>query len=517
MQLPDLFSRRYTKILLVVPLLFCFVLVLLTFNLVPAVRIPYVSPTPPKQTSAAPPPPPPPPPPIPKDYYTWQTKTSFRPHALAAEYHNSTATDGNPLCAGFPTHKLDTIQIALKTGACASKEKLAAQLSSVCACIPNLLLFSDLDEAIPHPSNDGRVLRTHDVLAELPASYADDNPDWSTYWRQKRAKASDGGVGAASQEGWKLDRFKFLPMVERAWQLRPEREWYVFVEDDTYVVWDNLFRFLDRFAPDSVRYIGSPSPGRHTDEGQTTWFAYGGTGFVLSRGAMRQLLRRDWDEVEGVYTEPSISERFEDAVKGDCCGDSVLGWALWEKGVRLSGHWPMFNPHSVEGVPYSDLYWCQPVITMHRVPAVEMGKLWAWEQEKREQLGPDQPLLYRHLSTYFPLLAAPTRPDWDNAQWDAFRAPDPPPSESQPDSPHDSFEACGHACHQHDKCFQYNFHDATCTFVSSMRFGFHREPDEERARGRWMAGWDTEKMREWMEGRRCEEAEWVRASLQRIF
>jgi hypothetical protein len=32
-------------------------------------------------------------------------------------------------------------------------------------------------------------------------------------------------------------------------------------------------------------------------------------------------------------------------VKDDCCGDSVLGFVLYEKGIELSGMWPMFNAH----------------------------------------------------------------------------------------------------------------------------------------------------------------------------
>jgi hypothetical protein len=35
-------------------------------------------------------------------------------------------------------------------------------------------------------------------------------------------------------------------------------------------------------------YMGSPAPGRDVGDGKVNWFAYGGSGFVLSRAAVAQ-------------------------------------------------------------------------------------------------------------------------------------------------------------------------------------------------------------------------------------
>jgi hypothetical protein len=160
----------------------------------------------------------------------------------------------------------------------------------------------------------------------------------------------------------------------------------VFYETDTYVVWDNMFRFLSTLDPSRPHYLGSPSPGR-VDKTMTretkTWFANGGPGYVFSRAAIEALLARKVDAATGRYVDPPLTLRWLDLLRADCCGDSVMGWTLWNISVPLGGYWPMFNPHSLQGMPYSDLYWCQPVITMHKTTPGDMVDLWRWEHSRR--------------------------------------------------------------------------------------------------------------------------------------
>lgn len=141
------------------------------------------------------------------------------------------------------------------------------------------------------------------------------------------------------KQGWELDKFKFLLSISRAWRMRPERRWYVFYEGDTFVVWDNVFRMLSNFDPDVPQYFGSPSPGRE-DNGERTWFANGGPGYIISRAAMRSLVENDYDKSTGEYLGSKLTEQHWGDVLTDCCGDSVLGWSLWQAGVPLKGIWP---------------------------------------------------------------------------------------------------------------------------------------------------------------------------------
>ena len=313
--------------------------------------------------------------------YPFETTSAFYP----VTHHDAATKSIQELCASFPNHLLQRIQPVLKMGHGEKREQILAQLNTVSACFDaqELLLFSDMDETI---------LGRHaiDVLANLPEAYRIDNPDFEPYDTLQQMLDSPGAYDRSKdptigKNGWKLDKYKFLAEVERAWLMKPGRDWYVFYETDTYIVWDNMFRFLSTLDPAAPFYIGSPSPGR-----EETWFANGGPGFVLSRGAMDKLLSRDRPLLEGprsgsqFVAAPPLTLRGMDLVKGDCCGDSVLGWMLWEAKVPLSGFFPLFNTYPVHGIPYTERSWCQPVITMHKSTPEDMLALWRWEHRTRK-------------------------------------------------------------------------------------------------------------------------------------
>ncbi|KAI1080200.1 hypothetical protein F5B20DRAFT_541251 [Whalleya microplaca] len=314
------------------------------------------------------------------EFFRWRTLSLFKP--ISQTFSGSSTEE---LCRSFPNHLTQhKIQPVLKIGHTEDRDRVDAQLTSVSACIKDLLIFSDLDETI-----HGR--HVIDVLQELPAAYYYDNPHLVnyTYLRKLGPPPSDDFVAATVDSltinGWELDKYKFLPMVERAWTMRPNREWYFFYESDTYVVWDNLFRFLQNLDHDTPLYIGSPSPGRRQDPDDpltTNYFANGGPGFALSRSAVLKLLDRKVGK-DGDYLQAPLTHRWLDLMKSDPCGDSILGWALHSVGIRLSGFWPLFNPHALHAIPFSQFYWCQPVLTLHKTKPEDMGKLWRWEQSRR--------------------------------------------------------------------------------------------------------------------------------------
>lgn len=310
--------------------------------------------------------------PPPPDYWEWETFTRFAPAPRTPP--GAGASDENPddhLCDSFPTEVLSRVQVVLKMGASEPADRLNPQIETVTRCIQNLLIVSDREGEL-------RGHRVHDILATLPPSFRVNTTDFDAY---EAAKRGDPASMADTQKGWNLDRFKFLPMVERAYDVNPTAQWFVFLESDTYVVWDNLFRLLDQFDPDRPLYFGSPSPGRVTGDGEVTWFAYGGAGIVLSAGAIDKAVERTTGAM-GELTQPSLSVQFEQVIKEDCCGDSVLGWVLFQKGVRLSGLWPMFQPHPLHGVPFDGAYWCQPVITMHKTLPADMYGFMQWENRR---------------------------------------------------------------------------------------------------------------------------------------
>ena len=163
--------------------------------------------------------------------YQFPTTSEFHPVSMDAEV-NSTAE----LCSSFPRHMLNSVQPVLKMGYTENREKVNAQLDSVSTCFQpgDLLFFSDLDETL-------RGHQVIDVLAHLPDTYSNKSDKslskFQNYILQKELKAK-GSLDTDPEakklvHGWEIDKFKFLAAVERAWIMRPDKEFYVFYETDT--------------------------------------------------------------------------------------------------------------------------------------------------------------------------------------------------------------------------------------------------------------------------------------------
>ncbi|KAJ5185708.1 hypothetical protein N7491_006421 [Penicillium cf. griseofulvum] len=389
------------------------------------------------------------------------------------------------LCANFPTHLLDRIQVILKTGA-GEPEKNKAHLATVTSCITNLIVVSDHDETIgPH--------HFIDVLDHLPPEYTSDNPDFATYHAQKQAHSQGESVGY-SQEGWRLDRFKFLPMVEKAYEMRPHADWYVFIEADVYYFWDTLFRTLDQLDPSMMHYIGSPVPG---SRGRS--FAYGGAGFVLSTGVMKRL-------VGDSSSDSRLSVKYMDWSKKDCCGDAVLAYAILDKtGVKLEGLYPTFAGDDIASLKVNKERWCVPLLALHRMTPEQTTELWKWERTRPYN---EKPCLHSSLLAYTHshLRDGPTRDFWDNYS-DITRP------ENSPD--HSSAAACSTACAADLDCLQFSYSSKQCRFGNSIQMGKPTLDNQD-----FISGWDMEKMSNL--GFRmdtdfsdsCREASWLKPTIQ---
>ena len=293
-------------------------------------------------------------------FFHWDTKPFLEPF--------SEAKVSSP-CDRFPQRVFNNVQVVLKTGLTESPERIQSHLKSVTKCFPNLLIVSDYDGIV----NEYHV---HDVLADLSEAYSLDNPDFDTYYTQKAMLEANNITEYNNQAGWKLDRFKFLPMVHKAYTMHQTAYWFVFIETDTYIFWDNLLRMLENLDPLVPQYIGSPL------HGDGLMYAYGGSGIVLSRAAIEALLDRETDG-HGSYTSVIIYEQDEwvERVKKTTYGEMVLGEALLERAdVKLSGYFPMFYPLNIESLEFSNDVWCVPIISMHKLQTLEQyEELWNWE------------------------------------------------------------------------------------------------------------------------------------------
>ncbi|ATY66100.1 Chondroitin N-acetylgalactosaminyltransferase, partial [Cordyceps militaris] len=437
---------------------------------------------------------------------TMVTASAFRPVAYPAG-HNKTLAE---LCASFPRHLLATVQPVLKTGFTDAPGRLLSQMESCSACFApgDLLVFSDLDD----------VYRGHeviDLLATLPAAYHA-YEQFAPYFEQKRLR--DSGEAAANPDalgainGWKLDKFKFLPQVEKAWEMKPNRDFYVFYETDTYVFWDPLLRFLDTLDPDTPLYLGSASPGRQDELGRDTWFANGGPGYVLSRAAVQKLLHRRVSPA-GVYIDPPFAEKHRHLLHDlECCGDSALGYALWQSGIQLQALYPMFSQHPLHHTPFDAMRWCSPLLTMHKSSFDDMRAVFQWEFTARSN---DYAMRHRDLWEFNKPGSESRRADWRND--DRFGR------KVEGDVVIDTQEACEAHCRSLEACLMWMWHgddvDECVVSEDVLLYGQEARPEsvDDRRQASYTSGWIVDRVKEWKARHECNDTLWLSHSFARIF
>src|SRR5690606_8263145 len=98
----------------------------------------------------------------------------------------------------------------------------------------------------------------HDCLRGVDSSIKKNHPDFILYNRlvehgrqtldpeelSKWTTGTDSNLGNVGNHGWRLDKWKFLPLVDEVLQKRPDAKWYFFMEADTYLVWSNLVEWV---------------------------------------------------------------------------------------------------------------------------------------------------------------------------------------------------------------------------------------------------------------------------------
>jgi len=355
-------------------------------------------------------------------------------------HNESIAAD---LCSSFPYDALAKVQVTVKTGI-GERHKLETLLSTYGSCISNLLIVSDTIDIVL----DQHV---HNILADLPTSYAHNNSDWSAYESQRETIAAGKEVGK-SHDGWKLDRFKFLPMIEYAYANNSHAEWYIFIETDTYVFWDVLFRTLEKLDSNERHYLGSAVPGAHD-----RWFAYGGAAIVLSQGLLREL---------PLIGEQRLSVKYEWMVREDCCGDAVLAYVFHaELGVRLGNMYPTFSGEEPQWKWVSEGIRCTPLLSLHHINSETMSSLWHWERcGLSAEL--ERPITFATLLAWglSPSEAdgSLTRPHWDNGA-DVQQADNSPT--------HSSSTTCFRMCGSDSHCMQASYRNGRCWFAERLRIG----------------------------------------------
>ncbi|KAL4799946.1 hypothetical protein BDV19DRAFT_399562 [Aspergillus venezuelensis] len=388
----------------------------------------------------------------------------------------SNAVQGDRRCQAFSDP--GNVVFVIKTGATEVYEKLPTQLLTTLGCVQDFLLFSDLDEQIgPY--------RIRDTLVDFNETLKETLPDFELYRLQHEFRRTNQDMASLKgDKAWKLDKYKFLHLVEKAWLERPGRDWYFFFETDTYIVWTNLVLWMQRISPPTeALYLGAIAYFMNDP------FAHGGSGFLISGELLKQFIG-----------DGGLANKYDDAFAQNCCGDSVLANTIQkELGLQVQQMFPQINGEKPSTLPFGPTHWCQPVVTMHHLHPRERTAIFDFEQARPDLT---KPLTFAELSHLpFPNgTMSSLEEDWDNLS--NIRI-------SFAGSLTASLETCRDACAGLEQCFQWRYNtDGECE-VSTQAFRVGGKKMPESSGKRWFSGWNTELISRWREEHPCEEVLWV--------
>lgn len=266
--------------------------------------------------------------------------------------------------------------VILKTGSTELQDKLPVHFHTTLLCYPHYLIFSDFEETY-----EGHHII--DALDFVDSEIKENNSDFEL-WRRlqehgRAALAADelSGpeskvspmTGKRSNPGWKLDKWKFLPMVNRTLEMYPEMKWYIFVETDTYMFWSTALAWIGTLDHTKPWYMGS-----QMQIGDVI-FGHGGSGIIVSHAALQLV-------VNHFKADQAGWEKYTDS---HWAGDCVLGRAFKESGAPLAWAWPTIQgvkPGSLsyEKYDYGKRLWCFPTMSYHHLSPAEVEDIWLFEQ-----------------------------------------------------------------------------------------------------------------------------------------
>ncbi|KAF7195739.1 hypothetical protein HII31_03057 [Pseudocercospora fuligena] len=347
--------------------------------------------------------------------------------------------------------------VVLKTSVAELEERLPIHFDTTLQCYPNYLIFSDLKEKY-----QGYPLL--DPLASVSSKVRLSNRDFEL-WRRVHKSGPDA---LEDEEIWRpeetmksLDKWKWLPMIERTLSEYPDAKWYVLLETDTYLFWSTLLSWLKDFDHTQSYYFGS---GRWFDGNE---YGHAGAGIVLSKTAMEIVVQH--------YTNSKVGwERF---VANSEHGDVVLGRVLAQSQTKLTPAWPVLQQESAAKLDFSSRndgkrLWCSPAGSYHGLFPGDIAELWKFEQQwMREKPGRTirQSDIFGSFIMPRLLVRSGRVDDWDNYSGDLGIGKD-----------DTDLDQCRQTCVDHSSCVQYSFAEGKCKFSSVPRMGFSKRGVQSR-------------------------------------
>lgn len=327
-----------------------------------------------------------------------QTRVKF---GSSDVWRGASGVDGKSNISSEVLHPIaDRTFYMLKTGAEVMWDRLPIHLETTLKRFPHHQIYSDAPAQIGNES----VL---DIVANATAEIRDEqlSPyhalrsqyDNAWGWQADKLKMEDLNTG------WTTDKFKNIPMAYHAYLNAPKScDWFVFADDDTYMHSQSLGALLSDLNPKDSHYIGSVALidggfalsgkvwekrvklAKVGEEPEGLVFAHGGSGVIVSRGALDALF---WDPQRNFY----LVQKYSELGMNLCCGDAMFGYMLREE-TELDVNAAFTNgeletdPFFGEGVGETKLFLgrkegeCQRVISWHHLEPESIQRLFDWER-----------------------------------------------------------------------------------------------------------------------------------------
>ena len=209
-------------------------------------------------------------------------------------------------CKNFPD--TSNVLVVMKTGASEVMGKVPTQIMTNLKCVHEYLIFSDMAQTVAG-------VEIHDSLDTVRTEISKTNNDFHLYWRQQQCPVDPDLCNKyhdAASEGWALDKYKNNHIAEKTYAMRPDYDWYLFTDADTYVIWPTMMQWLSKMDAKKKHYIGSVAMLGDFP------FGHGGSGYLVSGPSMKAMF-------EG---KKNVANVYDKAASETCCGDYMFAFAL---------------------------------------------------------------------------------------------------------------------------------------------------------------------------------------------
>ncbi|KAK9762062.1 hypothetical protein K7432_012545 [Basidiobolus ranarum] len=265
--------------------------------------------------------------------------------------------------------------VAVKTGLEVVAERCAIQTNTFLRDVRNVILIAESSEVslgdIPVYDVYTGTLNNPPKSRRSPEFETISHTKNTTHQLKRRDK--DGVVVNQESIGWKLDAHKNLPGMRLLYEKFPLAEWYIMIDDDTYMFFDNLRDRIKslKLDPSKPHYLGLSSVFTGCDGiqhfGDGPNFAHGGSGIVVSSGAMKKMLK--------------IVESCIDRYRDCWAGDIRLALCLRDAGVLITPQVDFNGAPPNMKFPFLEQNPCTRPITFHHLLPQQIQLL--YETEKK--------------------------------------------------------------------------------------------------------------------------------------